>query len=119
MHDLAELAALLLDADSLVRAVITGRQRNAVVPFRRVELRYVDLRAGRHLQIVSFDATQSHTRNAPLGSEAVRAVHEVLETPYANWHVDTTSETVQVRVSTKGKLRTGYTSNRSSSPAMR
>ena len=104
MQDLAELAPFLLDADSLVRAVITGRQRNAVVPFRRVELRYVDLRAGRHLQIVSFDATQSHTRNVPLGAEAVRAVREVLKTPYANWHVDTTGETVQVRVSKKGKL---------------
>ena len=104
MQDLAELAPLLLDSDSLVRAVVTGRQRSAVVPFRRVELRYVDLRAGRRLQIVSFDATQSHTRNVDLGDEAAREVDAVLASPYANWHVETTTESIQVRVSKKGKL---------------
>jgi SAM-dependent methyltransferase len=104
MQDLSELAPLLLDADSLVRAVASGRQRNTTVPFRRVELRYVDVRAGRHLHVVSNDATQSHTRNLPIGPEAEREVEALLVTPYANWHVETRTETVQVRVSKKGKL---------------
>ena len=30
-------------------------------PWRRVELRYVDLKAGRHLQVTAYDATQAHT----------------------------------------------------------
>ncbi len=104
MRDLAELAPLLTDADSLVRAVASGRQRNMAVPFRRVEMRYVDLRSGRHLQVVSYDQTQSHTTNVALGAEAQRAVEELLATPYANWHVDTVAESVQVRVSKKGRL---------------
>jgi SAM-dependent methyltransferase len=104
MQDLTELEPLLLDADSLVRAVASGRQRNTTVPFRRVEVRYVDLRAGRHLHVVSNDATQSHTRNLPVGPEAKREVEALLATPYANWHVETTTEIVQVRVSKKGKL---------------
>ena len=31
--------------------------------WRRVELRYVDLKAGRHLQVTSYDATQAFTAN--------------------------------------------------------
>jgi SAM-dependent methyltransferase len=104
MQDLSELAPMLLDDQTLVRAVASGRQRNATVPFRRVEVRYVDLRAGRHLHVLSNDATQSHARNLPVGPEAARAVDDLLATPYAHWHIVTTTETLQVRVSKKGKL---------------
>jgi SAM-dependent methyltransferase len=105
VQDLDELAPLLLDPESLVRAVASGRRRNATVPFRRVEVRYVDLQAGRHLQLVSFDQTQSHTRNLPAeGEETAREIAALLATPYANWHVETTTETVQIRISKKGRL---------------
>lgn len=97
------IAALLLDDQVLVRAVVSGRQRNAIVPFRRVELRYVDLRAGRRLQVTSYDDTQAHTRNVPTGPDARQAVEELLRLPFANWHVTTTSETVQLRVTRRGR----------------
>ncbi len=102
----AELAAVrgaLLDDQALVRAVGSGRQRNTVVPFRRVEVRYVDLRAGRQLQVTSYDDTSAHTRNVPLGEPARQVVDELLSLPFANWHVTTTNETVQLRVTKKGR----------------
>jgi SAM-dependent methyltransferase len=96
----------LLDPETLVRAVASGRQRGTQPRWRRVELRYVDLKAGRRLQVTAYDETQAHTSNyaiAPLGqpSEARDAVDDLLDEPFANWHVDTTTETHQVRVTKK------------------
>lgn len=101
--ELAELRVLLTDDTELVRAVASGRQRNASVPFRRVELRYVDLSSGRHLHITAYDDTQAHSRNSALGPAAERAVDELLAQPYANWHIETRSETVQMRVTKRGR----------------
>ena len=39
-----------------------------------VEVRVVDLRAGRHLQVTSYDATQAHTTNHLVGEAAEAAV---------------------------------------------
>lgn len=101
----ATLRTLLLDHTDtgLVRAVASGRQRNTVAPFRRVEVRYVDLKAGRRLQVVSYDDTQAHTRNVELGRAAEAAVDELLAEPYASWHIRAGTETTQLRVTKKGR----------------
>ncbi|PSK98245.1 methyltransferase family protein [Haloactinopolyspora alba] len=98
---LDSLRASLLDADRLVRAVASGRRRSATPRFRRTELRWVDLRAGRRLQVVTYDEQQSFTRNVA-ADEAGAAVDEVLAEPYGNWHIDTTDEEIQLRVTKKG-----------------
>lgn len=95
---------LVLDDTALVRAVASGRRRNATVPFRRVEARYVDMRAGRRLQITAFDDTQAHIRNVEPGTAAEEAVDELLQHSFANWHVETVSETVQLRVTKRGRV---------------
>ena len=97
---LARVEALLLDDAHLVRAVAAGRQRSGRPPWRRAELRYVDLKAGRHLQVTTYDETQAFTANHPL-AEVPAAVAGLLELPFGNWHVDTTSGTFQVRVTKK------------------
>ncbi len=108
--DLASLGAVILDADQLVRALATGRRKGQPEPevggraVRRVEIRVVDLKAGRHLQVTSYDATQAHTTNHGLGADAAAAVEALLAQPFANWHVDTTTETHQVRVTKKGAV---------------
>ena len=60
---LARVRELLLDEGQLVRAVGAGKQRGPQPRWRRVELRYVDLKAGRHLQVTSFDATQAFSHD--------------------------------------------------------
>ena len=99
---LADLRPLLLDPDRLLRAVAGGRRRGATPAWRRVELRPVDLRAGRRLQVVAYDATQAHTRNHAYGPEAAAAVDALLAEPFGNWHVETVEATVQLRVTKKG-----------------
>ena len=100
----------MLDADHLVRVLAGGRRKGQPVPVvegrevRRVEIRVVDLKAGRHLQVTSYDATQAHTSNHALGAAAEAVVDTLLAQPFANWHVDTATETHQVRVTKKGAV---------------
>ncbi len=102
------LRAAVLDADSLVRALASGRRKGGPAPavqgreVRRVEVRVVDLKAGRHLQVTAYDATQAHTTNHALGDDARAVVDALLAEPFANWHVDTTDATHQLRVTKKG-----------------
>ena len=70
---LARVRALLLDDDGLVRAVASGRRRGSQPPWRRVEVRYVDLKAGRHLQVTAYDDAQAHTTNHAAGDPAAAA----------------------------------------------
>lgn len=100
---LAELRGLILDSERFVRAVASGRQRNTTVPWRRLELRPVELKAGRHLQSVAYDERQAHTSNALYGPAAEQAVDAHLALPFGNWHVETTDGTVQLRVTKKGE----------------
>jgi SAM-dependent methyltransferase len=99
---LTRLRAMILDDDQLVRAVGTGRRRGQSPPWRRAELRYVDLKSGRQLQVTTYDEAQAHTVNHPLDS-AAQAVDEMLDQPFRNWHVETAEQTVQLRVTKKGE----------------
>jgi SAM-dependent methyltransferase len=98
---LTRLRALLLDDETLVRAVASGRRRGTEPPWRRAELRYVDLKAGRHLQVTTYDEAQAHTHNHATGAAAGEAVDDLLDQPFGSWHVDTTTETHQLRVTKK------------------
>jgi len=99
---LTQLRAHLLDPDVLVRAVASGRQRGTTPRWRRVELRWVDLKGGRRLQVTSYDDTQAHTANHDPGEPAREAVDALLDEPFGNWHVDTTTQSHQARVTKKG-----------------
>ncbi|MCW2738131.1 SAM-dependent methyltransferase [Nocardioides sp.] len=104
----SRLRSAVLDTDQLVRALASGRRKGQPVPVvegrevQRLEIRVVDLKAGRHLQVVSYDATQAHTTNHALGEPARSAVDVLLAQPFASWHVDTATETHQLRVTKKG-----------------
>ncbi|MGI8536353.1 MAG: class I SAM-dependent methyltransferase [Mycobacteriales bacterium] len=100
---LQPLVAVLTDPDRLVRAVARGRRRGAELDLRRVELRWVTLKAGTRLQVVSFDEWQSFTRN--LTAQGARArVEELLALPFTSWHVEATDEVLSVQVTKKGKI---------------
>jgi SAM-dependent methyltransferase len=106
LRELNRLRGLILDPDVLVKAVASGKQKGEQPTWRRAEMRYVDLKAGRHLQVTTFDATQAHTANhavAPSdGSSAARdAVDALLDEPFGSWHVDTTTQSHQLRVTKK------------------
>ncbi len=96
------LRSLVLDDEHLVRALASGRRRGEPpARWRRVELRYVDLKAGRHLQVTAYDQTQAHVTNY---ADPGTALDELLSQPFASWHVETTTHTHQLRVTKKGKM---------------
>ena len=84
-----------------MRAVASGRQKGGAAALAPGELRYVDLKAGRRLQVVTYDETQAFTANHAPGVPARDAVDALLDEPFGNWHVDTTTETHQLRVTKK------------------
>jgi len=98
---LAEVRALLLDP-GLTRAVAAGRRRGQAPSVVRAEVRPVTLKGGTRLQIVTNDGARPHTRNVAPGPEAGAAVDALLAEPFGNWHVETSSATVQVRITKKG-----------------
>jgi SAM-dependent methyltransferase len=105
---LERVRADLLDADRLVRAVAAGRRRGEHPAYRRAELRWIDLRQGRRLQVVTYDDRQAFTSNVA-GPDAARAVELLIDEPFGNWHVETVDGTVQVRVTKKGDAQVHIT----------
>jgi SAM-dependent methyltransferase len=102
---LAEVRDLLLRPDTLVRAVAAGRRRGAAPSPVRAELRPVDLKSGRLLQIVSSDGVRPYTRNCAFGTDAEAAVDKLLAEPFGNWHVESTEQTLQLRVTKRGEAQ--------------
>jgi SAM-dependent methyltransferase len=98
---MAEVRELLLDP-GLTRAVAAGRRRGQTPSVSRVEFRPVALKGGTRLQIVTDDGARPYTRNVAFGPEAASAVDALLAEPFGNWHVQTGSTTVQVRITKKG-----------------
>ena len=90
--------SVILDPSTLVKAVASGKQRGTTPKWRRAELRYVDLKAGRQLQITTYDATQAFTSNHPVSEPA--AVDDLLDVPFANWVVTTATEQTQIQAKT-------------------
>jgi SAM-dependent methyltransferase len=102
---LARLRTALLDSDTLLRAVGSGRRRGQQSPWRRVELRYVDLKSGRHLQRTAYDETQAHIANAAAGPDAERMVDALLAEPFGAWHVSSADTILQLRVTKRGEAQ--------------
>jgi len=107
---LAALRPLLLDEQSLVRAVASGRRRTGHPRWRRADLRPVDLKSVRHLQVVTTDESGPTTTNHAFPDRVALVVDELLNAPFGNWHVQTTTETVQLRVTKKGQAQVSRTS---------
>ena len=77
---LDRVRADLLDPERLVRAVAPRRCRGGTPRWRRAELRYVHLKAGRRLQVTTYDATQAFTANHDAAA-APAAVAALLDDP--------------------------------------
>jgi SAM-dependent methyltransferase len=101
---LAEIRAALLDPE-LRRAVAAGRRRGAQPRWVRAELRPVRLKAGDRLQLVTSDGQRPTTSNAEPGVPAEKLVDELLAEPFGNWHVETATQTLQLRVTKKGEAQ--------------
>jgi SAM-dependent methyltransferase len=102
---LAEIRTALLDPSGLRRAVAAGHRRDGRPRWVRAELRPVSLKAGEALQVVTSDGVRPATRNSAWGQDAASTVDELLREPFGNWHVETATGTLQLRVTKKGEAQ--------------
>lgn len=111
---LDEVRRLVLDQRHLVRAVAAGRRRATTPRWQRAEFRPVTVKAGEVLQVSLHDGQRPRIRNLPW-DQADTLVDELLGEPYGTWHVQTTGQTLQLRVTKRGDAQV----HRESKPSVR
>jgi SAM-dependent methyltransferase len=96
---LKEAASRILNTQSFVRAVLSGRRRNMTVEFERVDIRLVEIKGALHLQLMQNDGRATTTKNLqPLALE----VDQLLDSGYANILVESTDEAYSLRITKSG-----------------
>ncbi len=88
----------ILDEATFVRATFSGKN----LPWRKLVLRPVLLKTGRHLQFSYFDDKKDVTKNYA-GDELIAALDEALALPFINFVVQSSTGDVQVQITKKGK----------------
>jgi len=96
----AELATKFNETHSLVRVVLSGRRRNMQVEHERIDIRPVLLKDELKVQISYSDGRQMTSKNF---SATDAPFADLIRSGYANIHLETTTETISVRISKKGE----------------
>ena len=96
---LQELQGAILQSESFVRAVLSGRRRNMQPEQERIDFRPVQLKSGLAIQVSYSDGRQVTSKNfAP--SEL--PFMEMAQSGFANITVEMEGETLSLRISKKG-----------------
>jgi SAM-dependent methyltransferase len=96
---LIEAASRILKTQSFVRAVLSGRRRNMVVDFERIDIRPVEIKGVLNLQLMQNDGRATTTKNLP--PSAVE-IDQLLNSGYANIMVESTEEAYSIRITKSG-----------------
>ena len=96
---LIEAASRILKTQSFVRAVLSGRRRNMVVDFERIDIRPVEIKGVLNLQLMQNDGRATTTKN--LAPSAVE-IDQLLNSGYANIMVESTEEAYSIRITKSG-----------------
>ncbi|MFN8433944.1 MAG: SAM-dependent methyltransferase [Anaerolineales bacterium] len=92
----------ILSPDTFIRAQFTGAQKGGEMPWIKVIVRPVELRGEVHLQFSFFDEKKDISKNYSF-EEASARIDEVLALPFRNIFIESTTGTLQVNISKKGK----------------
>ena len=96
---LKEAASRILNTQSFVRAVLSGRRRNMAVDFERIDIRPVEIKGVLNLQLMQNDGRATTTKNLP--PSAVE-IDQLLNSGYANIMVESTEEAYSIRITKSG-----------------
>jgi protein-tyrosine-phosphatase len=96
LHDAAKR---LNNQTTLVRAVLSGRRRNMNPSVARIDIRPVQIREKVVLQLMSNDGIRMTTKNYEAGE---LAIPELLNSGFANILVETTTDSLSIRITKKG-----------------
>ncbi len=97
---IAKAAELILDQESFVRAVLSGRRRNMQTQYERIDIRPVQLKDGLKLQLVLSEEKQDTTKNMDAHSDRLL---DLLNSGYANVLVEFTTGSYSLRITKKGE----------------
>lgn len=93
-------AQLIINQESFVRAVLSGRRRNMQTAYERIDIRPVQLKDGLKLQLVMSEEKQDTTKNIEAKKENIL---EILNSGYANILIEHTAGSLSVRITKKGE----------------
>ena len=96
---LIEAASRILNTQSFVRAVLSGRRRNMVVDFERIDIRPVEIKGVLNLQLMQNDGRATTTKNLP---PSALEIEHLLNSGYANILVESTEEAYSIRITKSG-----------------
>ncbi|MCU0496145.1 MAG: SAM-dependent methyltransferase [Anaerolineae bacterium] len=96
------LRTAILDEHKLIRATFSGVQHKQSMTWVKLVIRPVLIKQVRHWQFSWFDARQNFVKNYGRDQVAT-ALDDAFALPFANVHIQTTEETLQLRISKKGK----------------
>lgn len=91
----------ILAGESLVRAVFSGRQSGATLPWIKVVVRPVRIKGELHWQVSHFDEEKDITKNYA-AEDVVERIEAILALPFKNIHVETATGALDVRITKKG-----------------
>lgn len=91
----------ILDSGTFIRAVFSGEQKGAFVPWVKVVLRPVELKGQFHWQFSYFDEKKDITKNYL--DETAAKVDELLALPFRNIFIESGAGDVQVNFTKKGR----------------
>lgn len=96
---LAAASSKILDTQTFVRAVLSGRRRNMQVDFERIDIRLVEIKGELNLQLRQSDGRATTTKNL---SPEKNYVDQLLDSGYANITVESTHEAYSIRITKSG-----------------
>jgi SAM-dependent methyltransferase len=89
--------------ETFLRLIASGRLRGQAVPWTKVLVRPVALERGRSLQFSYFDGRKDITKNYR-ADQAREKLAELLAMPFRQFHVQSTTGDLYVRITKKGKV---------------
>ena len=96
----------VLDEDTFLRLTLSGKLPGRDSPWTKAVVRPVMVRGRRRLQFSYFDGKKDTTRNF-LGAKSVEKLDDLLSAPFSQFHVQSTSADLHVRITGKGKVLVG------------
>jgi SAM-dependent methyltransferase len=96
----AELEKSFHNASHLVRVVLSGRRRNMQTPAERIDMRPILIKGELQIQISQSDGRQMTSKNY---QPSTAPFADLIRAGYANLLVETTDESISVRITKKGE----------------
>lgn len=87
--------------DTFLRLTMTGKRKGEVSPYVKIIVRPVMIKERRHLKFSYFDGKKDITKNYE-GDAVLSPLDEALGLPFKQFHVQSSTEDIRVRMSSQG-----------------